>query len=62
VKLWITLGILLGLMVVYPALGTAVLGFLGALLVAAASQPTVWAFIAGLLAWPRIARTFRSLT
>lgn len=55
-KLWLILGALLGLMVTFPAFGAAVLGFLGALLVGAASQPAVWAFVAGVLAWPRITR------
>jgi hypothetical protein len=58
----ITLGILLGLMVAFPALGTAVVGFLGALLVAVAASPTAWAFAAGLALGPRILRIARSLT
>lgn len=55
-KLWLTLGILLGLMAAFPALGTAVLGLLGAAAVTVAAQPVVWAFTAGLLARPRLAR------
>lgn len=55
-KLWFLLGALLGLLVAVPALGAAVLGFLGTLAVAAAAQPAVWAFAAGLLAYPHITR------
>jgi len=52
----ILLGALLAVVLLFfPSAAAASLAVLGAVLVAAASQPTVWAFIAGLLAWPRIA-------
>lgn len=55
-KIWFLLGALLAVLVAHPALGAAVLGLLGTLAVAAAGQPAVWAFIAGVFARPRITR------
>lgn len=51
-------GALLGLLVAYPTLLSVVL----AVAVAAASQPVVLAFAAGVIAWPRITRRIRGWT
>lgn len=59
---WILLGALLAVLDLYPALGTAVLGLLGAVLVAVAAKPVVLSFAAGLIVGPRLAaRIPRSL-
>ncbi|MGI3230587.1 hypothetical protein ACRJ4B_49885 [Streptomyces sp. GTA36] len=54
----ILFGAVLGLLVAYPALLAVVL----AVTAAVVSQPVVIAFAAGVLLWPRIARTFRGWT
>ena len=51
-------GVLLGLLVAYPALLAVVL----AVVAAAVSQPAVLAFAAGIWAWPHITRTVRGWT
>jgi hypothetical protein len=51
----ILFGAILGLLVTYPALLAIVL----AVVAAAASQPAVLAFAAGVLLWPPLARTMR---
>lgn len=62
----ILLGALLALFAQFPTLLAVLLGVLGTVAVAAASSPAVWAFAAGLWAWPRItrraSRLVRSLT
>lgn len=52
----VLLGALLAVFAQFPALLAVVLGVLGTVAVAVAAQPAVWAFAAGLLAWPRLAR------
>lgn len=51
----IVFGAVLGLLVTYPAL----LAFVLAAVAAVVSQPPVLAFAAGVILWPRIARTVR---
>lgn len=54
---WILLGGLLAvLLLLFPAALAVLLGALGTAAVAAASSPAVWAFAAGLYAWPRVTR------
>lgn len=60
VRFWIILGALAAVLVLYPTLGSAVLGLLGTVAVAVAAQPVAWAFLAGVLARPHLARTHRS--
>ncbi len=55
-KLWLLLAVLAALLVYFPGLLATVLGVAGTVLVAAAQLPTVWAFAAGLLAAPHVAR------
>ncbi|MFJ4987915.1 hypothetical protein ACIP9H_29440 [Streptomyces sp. NPDC088732] len=45
-----------------PGVLAAALGLVAAVLVGAAGQPAVWAFIAGLAAYPRLARATRRWT
>lgn len=54
----IIFGAVLALLVAYPALLSVVL----AVVAAVVSQPAVLAFAAGVLLWPRIARTVRGWT
>ncbi|MFD4527834.1 hypothetical protein ACFWP7_28670 [Streptomyces sp. NPDC058470] len=54
----ILFGAILGLLVAYPALLAFVLAVV-AVVAAIVSQPVVLAFAAGVLLWPRIARTVR---
>jgi hypothetical protein len=56
VKKWIATLALAALVLHFPATVAAALGLAGTIAVTAAAQPTVWAFAAGLLAYPRIAR------
>ena len=49
----ILFGAVLGLLVAYPALLAVVLAVVAALV----SQPVVLAFAAGVILWPRLART-----
>ncbi|MEU6344466.1 hypothetical protein ABZ883_26360 [Streptomyces sp. NPDC046977] len=59
----ILLGALLGLLwLLAPGVLAAALGLVAAVLVAAAAQPAVWAFLAGLAAYPRLARATRRWT
>ncbi|MFJ8027433.1 hypothetical protein [Streptomyces sp. NPDC096311] len=51
----ILFGAILGLLVAYPTLGAIVL----AVVAAVVSQPPVLVFAAGVLLWPRVARTVR---
>jgi hypothetical protein len=56
----VLLGAVLALLVLRaPGLLAAVLGLVAAVLVAAAGQPVVWAFAAGLAAYPRLAPAAR---
>lgn len=55
-RLLVLLGGVLGVLITHPALAVALLGLLGTLAVAAAGQPVVWAFVAGVFARPRITR------
>jgi hypothetical protein len=54
----IIFGALLGLLVAYPSLASVAL----AVAAAVASQPAVLAFVAGVIAWPRITRRIRGWT
>lgn len=54
----VVFGALLGLLVAYPSLLAIVL----AVVAAAAAQPAVLAFAAGILLWPRITRHARGWT
>lgn len=52
------LGVLLGLCVAFPHLAGQGAALIASAAVWAAGQPVVWAFAAGLLARPRLARRF----
>ncbi|TKA11765.1 hypothetical protein [Actinacidiphila oryziradicis] len=53
-KLWLAIGALLAVLVLYPALAAALLAVVGTLAVTAAAQPVVLGFVAGLILRPRI--------
>lgn len=61
-KLWLTAAALVATLLFFPALATALLGIVGTIAVWAAAQPTVWAFAAGILAYPRITDRTRRWT
>lgn len=61
-KKWIALAVLAVILLYFPSVLAALIGAVGTIAVAAAAQPACWAFTAGLLAAPRLARAAQRWT